>query len=164
MKILKFLDENIEKYFLWASLVAVVILIFMQVVLRYVFNYSLAWAEELSRYILLYQIWVGTAYCVKKDAHIRMNIIQSKLSPKNQIKMEIFVTVLWMIFTLFLTLKSGQLTSMLYANKQISPAMQIPMAIAYASVPIGCGLMVFRLCQKLYKDVIKLEKQEAELR
>lgn len=162
MKTSKLLDK-LEKYFLVSSLVIVVLLIFIQVVLRKVFNYSLSWAEELARYILLYQIWIGASYCVAHDAHIRITMLQKKFSERNQIIIEIIVTVLWTTFSLFLTIKSAELTFNIFKMGQISPAMQIPMGIAYASVPIGCGLMTFRLCQKLLRDINKLEKKEVDV-
>lgn len=160
MKILKFLDDNLERYFLLTSLVFIVVLIFLQVVLRYFFNYSLSWAEELARYLLLYQIWVGTSYGVKKEAHIRVTILQQMVSERNKVRIEVFTTVLWLVFTVFLAAKSGQLVGILMNRGQLSAAMQIPMGYAYASVPVGCSLMAFRLCQKLYKEVKKLEQKE----
>lgn len=160
MKILKFLDENFEKYILMASLVFIVLIIFIQVIFRYVFNNSLSWAEELTRYIMLYLIWIGTAYGVKEEAHIRITFLQQRFSEKNQVRIEIIITMIWAIFAAFLAIKSGQLTKILLDRGQLSAAMQIPMGYAYASVPIGCSLMIIRLVQKLYKELRKLESME----
>ena len=53
------------------------LIIFVQVVLRW-FGRSLVWAEELARYIMLYQVWIGAAYAVREDAHIRITAIIGK--------------------------------------------------------------------------------------
>ena len=63
MRVLKFIDEQFEKWALIASLIVMVLLTFMQVVLRW-FGNATVWAEELSRYIMLYQVWVGASYAV----------------------------------------------------------------------------------------------------
>lgn len=58
MRAWKFIEKNFEKWFLIISLVAMVLIIFMQVVLRW-FHAATVWAEELARYIMLYQVWIG---------------------------------------------------------------------------------------------------------
>ena len=54
----------------------------MQVVLRW-FDAATVWAEELARYIMLYQVWIGAAYAVREDAHIRITALIGKLTGKN---------------------------------------------------------------------------------
>ena len=58
MTVWKFIEKNFEKWFLIISLVAMVLITFMQVVLRWL-DAATVWAEELSRYIMLYQVWIG---------------------------------------------------------------------------------------------------------
>ena len=63
MKVLKFIDEQFEKWFLIVSLIVMVLVTFMQIVLRW-FNAATVWAEEFSRYVMLYQVWVGASYAI----------------------------------------------------------------------------------------------------
>lgn len=158
-KLVGFLDENLEKYFLIATLIFMVIIITIQVVARMLGN-SLIWTEEVTRYVMLYQIWVGAAYAVKRDAHLRIDVIKQKVSQHGKLKIEILVLILWTIFTLWLTIKSSSLTKILLDRNQLSPAIQIPMGYAYASVPVGCGLMTIRLCQKLYLNLKEYFKEQ----
>lgn len=160
MKILKWLEKNFETYFLIATLVVMVVVITAQVVARAVFKYSFSWAEELTRYVMLYQIWIGAALAVKEDAHLSITSFRDKLSPKKQSILEIIVIVLWTAFSVYLAIKSGELVNLIFTRGQTSPAMQMPMGYAYASVTVGCGLMAFRLIQKLYREVKKLESLE----
>lgn len=160
LKALKWLDENFETYFLIVTLVIMVIIVTMQVFLRTFFKYSFVWAEELTRYIMLYQIWVGAAYAVKEDAHLRITTVRDRSNKKNQIRIELIVIILWTAFSAFLAIKSGQLVNIIFARGQISPAMQIPMGYAYFSVTFGCTLMVIRLLQKLHREVLEIQGQE----
>ena len=59
-----------------------IVIIFVQVVLRYCFGTTISWGEELTRYIMLYQIWIGAAYAVKEDAHLRITTFRDKFSKK----------------------------------------------------------------------------------
>ena len=52
MKVLKFIDEQFEKWFLIVSLIVMVLVTFIQIVLRW-FNAATVWAEEFSRYVML---------------------------------------------------------------------------------------------------------------
>lgn len=157
MKALKWLDEKLEESFLVASLIATVIIIFLQVVMRYVFKSSLSWSEELARYIFLYQIWVGASYAVKRSSHLRIEILKSKFSPRNQLVFDSFAMLIWLVFVVFLASKSFELTSMIFKRGQLSPAMRIPMGYAYASVPIGSGLMSLRIVQQIYYNIKKIK-------
>lgn len=76
MKVLKFIDEQFEKWFLIVSLIVMVLVTFIQIVLRW-FNAATVWAEEFSRYVMLYQVWVGASYAVHEDAHIRITALSA---------------------------------------------------------------------------------------
>lgn len=148
---LKWLDENFEEKILVTLLSGSVLLIFFQVVMRYIFKNSLAWSEELARYLFLYMIWIGASYAVKRESHLRIEIIKDKIPENHQKSFETFIMLIWLAFSVFLFIYSLKLTMMIHARGQLSPAMRIPMSYAYASVPIGTGLMCVRIIQKLVR-------------
>ena len=152
MTVWKFIEKNFEKWFLIISLVAMVLITFMQVVLRW-FDAATVWAEELSRYIMLYQVWIGASYAVREDAHIRITALIGKLTGNKRRVSETVVLALW------LTVEGVMLVKEIAVMGQVSSAMRIPMTIPYASVPIGGALMSVRLVQKLIQDM-KNDPQE----
>lgn len=149
MKVLKWLDENFEEKMTISLLIITVLLTFLQVVMRYIFKNSLAWSEELARYLFLYLIWIGAAYAVKADAHLRVEILKDKIPEDKKMILEDIIYLIWLGFSIFLFLSSIKLTSSIFGNGQLSPAMRIPMGFPYLSIPIGSGLMSFRLVQKM---------------
>lgn len=146
MRAWKFIEKNFEKWFLIISLVAMVLIIFMQVVLRW-FHAATVWAEELARYIMLYQVWIGASYAVREDAHIRITALIGKLTGNKRHVSETVVLTLWLIFALWLTVEGVQLVKEIAIMGQVSSAMRIPMTIPYASVPLGGALMSIRLAE-----------------
>ena len=146
---LKKIWEHFEEYLLVWSLMFSVALIFLQVVMRYVFINSLSWSEELARYLFLWQIWLGASFAVKKHRHLRIELFVDKLKGRKKQLFELAVLLIWFGFSLFLAIKGSELTIMLFKRGQVSPAMQIPMGYAYASVPVGCGLMAIRLLEEM---------------
>ena len=50
-----------------------VAILFLQVVLRYVFSYSIAQIDELSRYVFIWVIFLGISLGFKNSAHSRFS-------------------------------------------------------------------------------------------
>lgn len=152
MKLLKWLDRNFEEKLLVILLIVTVTLTFIQVVMRYIFHNSLAWSEELARYLFLYLIWIGAAYAVKREQHLRIEIILNRI-PKEKLKtFENFIYFIWLGFSVFLFISSLNMTMDVFASGQLSPEMRIPMGYAYISIPLGTGLMCFRIIQKMLEN------------
>lgn len=161
MTVWKFIEKNFEKWFLIISLVAMVLITFMQVVLRWL-DAATVWAEELSRYIMLYQVWIGASYAVREDAHIRITALIGKLTGNKRRVSETVVLALWLIFALWLAVEGVMLVKEIAVMGQVSSAMRIPMTIPYASVPIGGALMSVRLVQKLIQDLKNDPREETK--
>ncbi|MDR1978392.1 MAG: TRAP transporter small permease [Synergistaceae bacterium] len=139
-----FLDK-LEEWFLVWSLAASVLLVFAQIIMRYVFRNSLSWSEELTRYLFLWMSWVGASYAVRHGSHFRVGMLADLLKGRARDAYEVLVLSVWLGFSVFLTYQGGKICLFQWQRGQISSAMEIPMALAYASVPAGCALMTLRL-------------------
>ncbi|GHV49163.1 hypothetical protein FACS1894204_13640 [Synergistales bacterium] len=145
--------DKLEEWFLVWSLAVSVILVFLQVIMRYIFHNSLSWSEELTRYLFLWMSWVGASYAVRYRSHFRVEMLSDLLKGRSRELYELLVITMWLGFSLFLTWQGCKITLFLWQRGQVSSAMEIPMAFAYASVPAGCGLMTLRLLLDI-KDLI----------
>jgi TRAP-type C4-dicarboxylate transport system permease small subunit len=145
--------DKLEEYLLVSSLAFTVILVFMQVVMRTVFDFALSWSEELARYIGIWQIWLGASLAVREGKHIRVEIIFGLLKGKAVHVAEIVAQLIWFGFCVFIVINSFGLMEYLIRSKSISPAMQIPLVYAYLSVPIGCAAMGIRLIENIYREI-----------
>ena len=56
MKIIKWLDDNLEECLLIILLIIITCLMGIQVFCRYILNNSLSWSEELTRFLFIYVI------------------------------------------------------------------------------------------------------------
>ena len=127
------------------------VLVFLQVVMRYVFANSLSWSEEMARFIFLWLSWIGASYAVKERSHFRVEMFANMIQGTASKYFECFILIVWFIFSLFLTWFGTELLLFLHDSGQFSAAMEIPMTLPYASVPVGCGLMSIRLLIEIYK-------------
>ncbi len=142
--------KNFEEYLLVSSLAVLVFLVFLQVVMRYFFRESLTWSEEIARFVFLWMVWLGAGLATKYDAHLKIGIFIDKMGPTLRKKVDFVATLIWISFSAFLFWKGGELTLVLIHRHQLSPVLEIPMALAYAAVPMGAGIMLLRLLRQLW--------------
>ncbi|PIW02243.1 MAG: TRAP transporter small permease, partial [Deltaproteobacteria bacterium CG17_big_fil_post_rev_8_21_14_2_50_51_6] len=67
--------DHVEKQVLVWTILGLAIIGFVQVVSRYMFNYSFTWYEELSRYIGVFVAFLGAATGVKYGMHFSMDAL-----------------------------------------------------------------------------------------
>lgn len=82
MKTIKNLNTwlcRLENLFNSMVLVVILVVISMQIIMRYVFNHPLLWSEELSRYLYVWIAWIGCAFCVGTRSHISVPVLLDSL-------------------------------------------------------------------------------------
>jgi TRAP-type C4-dicarboxylate transport system permease small subunit len=154
--------NNLEEYIVIPLLLFAVILIFIQVIMRYVFRSSLYWSEELARYIFLWTVWIGASYATKKVKHLRIKSFTSMFPKRLQKYTEKFVLIIWLGFSVFLLYFGTTLTSRLLLGGQVSPALEIPMGYVYACVPVGCLMMSVRLLERIISEFKTIREHSEE--
>ncbi|MDL2263905.1 TRAP transporter small permease [Synergistaceae bacterium OttesenSCG-928-I11] len=154
---MKKIIQNLDEYVLMAMLSASTLLIFFQVIMRYIFKDSLSWSEELARYMYVWQTWIASSYAVKMGRHLRITSMVDKAKGRTRVWFELLVIALWFGFSVFLCFKAAELCHMIFEQEQTSPAMNIPMWLAYMAVPTGTALMAARLVQQFAANLAKLK-------
>jgi TRAP-type C4-dicarboxylate transport system permease small subunit len=122
---------------------ATVAVTFVQVVCRYALDSSLSWSEEFSRYAFIWAIFLGAGSVTRRGQHMAVDALRNALPRRPRHVLEIFIAVTGlMFFAVF-----GYTAMLLVDNAmgQISTALQIPIAIVYASAPVGVALTVLHL-------------------
>ncbi|MEF2552672.1 TRAP transporter small permease subunit [Aurantimonas sp. A2-1-M11] len=72
--------DSFEDWTMVCGVAVATILVVTQVVLRYVFNMSIYWAEEAVRYIVVWMAMVGASMGVRKGKHVSIDLL-SILAP-----------------------------------------------------------------------------------
>ena len=81
-----------------AAFAAVVLLTIVQVGLRYFFDASLWWAQEVSQMMILVAYFQGIAYAFKTRQYIVINFLAERLSPAAQLRCYLFAQLLVVVF------------------------------------------------------------------
>ena len=138
-------------YLLATALTVVVGICFVQVMARYIFNASFTWAEEVSIVILLWATWGAACLALKQGIHLRVRILEDRLTLRKTIILRISLHSLAIIFLAFIALASRIVfDAMAYMSLMSLPS--IPMNVMYACVPAGCILMIYYLLRSMVGD------------
>ncbi|MFZ3591302.1 TRAP transporter small permease [Bacillus sp. DJP31] len=159
MKIIRWLDRHVEEALLVLFSSVMVSVIFVQVIMR-LLDSSLSWSEELARYCFIWMVYIGISYGVKKQRHIKVDVVLLLLKEKGQNILTIVSNVLFIIFALFVIRYGFDISLKLLSFGQTSPALHIPMGIVYMATPIGISLTLIRLIQNLVKNIRALLGKE----
>ena len=148
-KFWNFFDEHAEDYILVALMSAMTIVIFIQVVMRYVFKSSLSWSEELARYLFVWLSYLSISYGIKNRKHVKieaaLHLFPKKIRPYVVIIGDI-VTLIWSIFVI---ITGWIMTQKVFVSGQTSPAISIPMYVIYFAPCLGYILSAFRTVQTI---------------
>lgn len=154
---LKFLDKHLEDYILVAFMAIMSVVIFFQVIMRYVFRSSLTWSEELARYLFVWIVYFAISYAVKERKHIKIEAALY-LMPKNvRPYMPIIGDIIVFVFSAFIIVTSWEIVLRQASGGQISPAMRIPMQYIYAAPFVGFTLTAFRTIQVIMLRIKNLK-------
>lgn len=123
--------------------------VFTNVILRYFFNQGLTWAEEASRYLFIWLIFLGAIVAYRENVHLGVDTLVNKLSVKSK-------RILFIVNNIILVVTMGLCTDGLWkitvlTGDQVSSSMQIPMSWVYVSGLICCGSMVLISLVNLYR-------------
>jgi C4-dicarboxylate transporter, DctQ subunit len=155
--------DNIEGYLCKFLLSFFVVLLFIQVVMRTVFQNSLTWSEEASRFAFVWFAFLGACYAARLGAHNRVTF-QFKFFPKivGQVS-QLVADGVWLLFNAVMTVKSIEVIQGMIAFPFHSPALDLPMHYIYMLFPITFILMSIRIIQvNILRYVYKQEIQDVD--
>jgi TRAP-type C4-dicarboxylate transport system permease small subunit len=152
-RLIKLLDDNFERWLLFAFYSHVVAIVFIEVIRRFVFSYSSIWGEETARYAFIYLVWIGASAAIKDRSHIRIDIIFKFLSEKNKARLYIFTELTTLTFAsvalyyssigVWETIKFDTLTS----------GLRVSQAWFTFAVPFGLTCLMVRVVQRIFLDI-----------
>ncbi len=159
-KFLKRLDwvlTNIEEWSLFIIVMAALIFLFANVVLRYGFNYTLAWSEEFVRIVIIYSTFIGASIAIKQRSMIRIDAIV-QIFPKLKPGLTYYTNVLMLIFASMMIYYGYKMAELQYVTHQKTIIMQIPLSIIYAIMPITGILMFIRTIMVIIQDILSSKR------
>lgn len=163
-KILDGLDKILsffEEWTLFLSVFVALISLFVNVFLRYVFNYTLAWSEELVREVIIYTTLIGCSAAVKARSMIKIDA-SVQLMPKLKVPLTFFSNFVTLVFSLIVLYFGWKMALLQVQTEQKTIILQIPLVYIFSILPLMGGMMFIRTLQVLRQDISDLRGESGE--
>jgi len=148
-------NRVIGRWVMWLVIVMMGVLLYASIA-RGVFGISYIWIVEASQMILAAYYLLGGGYSLQLDAHVRMDLLYSRWSPRTQARVDT-VTSLLVIFYLSMLL-FGAISSTKYAieyGQKNYSSWAPPLAPIKVVMCIGIILMLLQMISVFFKDLAK---------
>ncbi|WP_412777233.1 TRAP transporter small permease [Thalassospira lucentensis] len=144
-------------------LASVAVVLFVQVVLRFGFNFSLPWPEEASRFLMIWVVMLGGSLLVRDEQLVCVDFFDA-FWPRRWLGYRNAFFRLLLAGLLAVLLVKG-FDSAIFGLRRTSAALNLSWFWIYLAVPVGAALMLFHMVVLALRDIIRGpdEEQEASL-
>ncbi len=138
-KIYQFIFHALE-WFAMICLVLMTIVVFFDVILRYIFNQGMPWTQEIATLLLVWFSLTGMAIGIAEKIHISIEMFTAKCSPKVISILETINHILIAVFGIMMIWNGIQI--MKITRNATMPATKLPSSVLYIILPLS-GILVF---------------------
>ena len=139
----------------WANGILVLVIV-LQVVLRYAFNHGMVGLEELEWHLYAVGILFGLSYCVTHGSHVRMDLLSTRFSPRTNEIIEA-LGILLLLFP-FVVVVFWHGTEFFLRSWELSERSDAPMGLPFrwiikAAIPLSFALLGLAGLARLIRSV-----------
>lgn len=139
---------------LLVTMSALVVIVFAEVIWRYVLNSSISWSEEVARFLMIWVAFVGGVLAYVHDEHLGLDIVVQLVSPTTGRVILVLANLLSMVAITLIVI--GGWVVFVQNLDWLSPALDIPYGYIYVICPICSVFMLFQTVLKLVSNLREL--------
>lgn len=139
-------------------LLAAVVITAVQVFTRNVFSTSFTWAEEITRYMVIFAVYFASGTVVYMDANARVDIFYRMFSKKMQC---ILSCVFYLLTAVFLVVMGYY--GYIYVARNMTiwcASVRIPWAVPFSALMIGAVNMLLQVPVKIWQSIKEMKGME----
>ncbi len=148
--VIAFLESLLKKLVITA-IGLMLLLVFAQVITRYLFGYTPSFGEELARYLFVWVVFLSLPLVAKAGGHMAIETLTSRISGTPLKVCRLAADIFSMVFLAIMTWNGVIMVSR--AHFQTSPAMMVPMSYVYAVIPFGCAVMLLYVVGNFFRTL-----------
>jgi C4-dicarboxylate transporter, DctQ subunit len=150
-KLLTIFDRTMD----FMAFLAGVILIFImlsvcgEVILRDFLNAPQMWVTQVTECLLLYITFLGSAWLLREEGHVKVDILLSHLKPRTGALLGIIGSLIGVIVSLVITICGSTLTWHYFLKGMYTPTvMEIPLAAILVIIPFGSLMLLIQFIRR----------------
>lgn len=149
--------------YLSAALMATLsVIVFYEVLARYVFNSPTIWVNEISSYILQFIVFFTMGYLLIKDEHLKVTFILDRFHGKAKKALRIFNNLLVLPYAGALLVYGWVVTERAYAMESTSPTLlAVPLWIPSSFIFLGGGLLILGAICSILMIAFKMPDEDS---
>ena len=129
----------------------IVTIVTAEVILRYLFSHSLIFTEELSRYLMVWIVFLGSALAIRDGSHIRIQLLVNRLGARMQQITKLAAYALVVAFLVFITIEGLKILPR--QLQQMCITIDVSLFYFYLAIPVGSILMIVFLMPAIRKTL-----------
>lgn len=146
--------QKCAEYLATILLLSMVAIVFANVFCRFVLNASIAWSEEVARFIFIWIVFLGSLFAFITDEHLGLDLVVNAVSARTAGWMKIVADLL-IIFSIGIVALGGY--SITKDNWDwLSPAISLPYGYVNIIVPLTMGPMLMLAIIRFYRHIRSL--------
>lgn len=150
-----FLLKNIEEILASIAISITVLVVIVNVVLRYGFGFVVPWSEELSVICFIWAVYLGISSCYKHKLHMGVDVMVAMLPEKAKIPFRLCVSVFLLALNLLMAVLSYQY---LMLSNKVTPVMGVSYFVINGVLLLCFSLMAIHTVRFIASDVASLKR------
>jgi len=129
----------------------VVIAVSFEIAMRYFLNRPQVWVMEIVEYCLLFITFLGAAWVLKREGHVKLDIVLNRLKPKNEAMVNAITSVIGAVIFLAIAWYGAVTTwDNFVRGFWVASELEPPRAPIIAIIPIGSLLLFIQFLRRTY--------------
>lgn len=159
---IRVLDKSLEVFSLFTLLISVTLAVF-SVILRYLFDISFQVVEEICRYSIIYGVFAYIGPLIKKDEHLKMDLIQNFLRGKIKHYNDLLISIILFASFIFICWSSINWSISLLNMNLMTDSGIVLMFIPALAIPLGMFFSCIYSFLKIIQDYDKIRLYKSEV-
>lgn len=144
----------VNRWLLIVLLAAMAVMVFANVALRFLTDSSILWAEEASRYTMVWLTFLGAGPVLRYGGHIGIDTLQ-QAAPRHAAAIRAVIFALLVVFFGVMIVIGARYAMLTWG--QTTPVLEIPVGAVYLAMPAGFALLMLHLLMMARGYVLRRE-------
>jgi TRAP-type C4-dicarboxylate transport system permease small subunit len=152
----RIIDKTLS-YVVATLLAAMSVTVFGNVICRYFLDFSLGWYEEISRFLLIWIVFLGAVIALIRGDHLAIDLLSFALSPRANRMLVVLVDVLVLVSLAIMFQGAWEMAIDSLQSGWVASSVPIPYGWVYMVGPVSALLMFIQCLIKTHADIRALK-------
>ena len=157
---LKHILKNLDAYFAGLMFAITLVIVVVNVFMRYFVGHILPWGEEVATSCFVYTTFIGAAWCLRTHQHVGVDLVVDRLPAGMRNVVQLLTDLIIVVLNGYITYLS--VLFIISSKMKTMPILKISSVYLNSSLFIGFGLMAIYSLANLIQEARKMLKKEGE--